>query len=317
MVDKIADSISYTPHISIITVSYNAELFIRQTIESILSQTYSEFEYIIVDDCSTDRTWQIINEYDDVRIKKIRNDENISEYANRNKALAMATGDYVIFIDGEDIMFSHAVEVFGYYIKLFPACALIVMRDWDPRILYPFLADSLTMYRFEFLDKGLTGGNFTKVLFKRTEIINAGGLRNDIKTGDTYIQLKIATTANTLVISNGFTWWRRRKQNASQTLFRNERHVAETVNYRIELLDAAHCPLSAEEIEISKNNIYGTYMRQLVRIFLLFKFGDLVYLLKHVKIPGRFYKSILIPAQYKFFDTYSGDNPLQINSGIK
>ena len=317
MVDKITDSTSYTPLISIITVSYNAELFIRQTVESILSQTYSEFEYIIVDDCSTDKTWQIINEYDDSRIKKIRNEENISEYANRNKALAVATGEYVIFIDGEDIMFPHAIEVFTYYIKLFPGCALLVMRDWDPRILYPFIADSLTMYRFEFLDRGLTGGNFTKVLFKRAEIINAGGLRNDIKTGDTYIQLKIAVKGDTLVIANGFTWWRRRKQNASQTLFKNDRHVAETVNYRIGLLEAAHCPLSAKEIEISKNNIYGTYMRRLIRIFLSFKFGDLIYLLKHVKIPGKFYKSILIPAQYNFFDTYSGDNPLQINSRTK
>lgn len=305
------------PLISIITVSYNAELFIRQTIESILRQTCPEFEYIIVDDCSTDKTWQIINEYEDSRIKKIRNDENISEYANRNKALALATGEYVIFIDGEDIMFPHGVEVFSYYIKLFPGCALIVMRDWDPRILYPFLADPVTMYRFEFLDRGLTGGNFTKVLFKRTEIINAGGLRNDIRTGDTYIQLKIAAKSDTLVISNGFTWWRRRKHNASQTLFKNDRHVAETVNYRIGLLEASHCPLSAKEIETAKNNIYGTYMRQLVRIFLSLKFGDLIYLLKHVKVPGQFYKSILIPAQYNFFDTHSGDNPLQINSGIK
>ena len=89
------------PLVTVITVTYNSSLYIRDAIESVLTQPYPNFEYIIADDCSTDNTWDIINEYKDSRIKKYRNETNLKEYPNRNKAVTMASGDYVVFVDGE------------------------------------------------------------------------------------------------------------------------------------------------------------------------------------------------------------------------
>ena len=64
------------------------------------------FEYIIGDDCSIDNTWEIINDFNDSRIVKYRNDTNLGEYPNRNKAVTIAKGDWILFIDGDDVMAS-------------------------------------------------------------------------------------------------------------------------------------------------------------------------------------------------------------------
>ena len=57
------------PLVSVVTVTYNSALYVRDALESVLAQTYTDLEYIICDDCSTDDTWKIISEYPDTRIK--------------------------------------------------------------------------------------------------------------------------------------------------------------------------------------------------------------------------------------------------------
>ena len=67
------------PKISVLMPAYNAEKYIAEAIESILNQTFKDFEFIIIDDCSTDRTWEIIQKYSkiDNRIVALRNEKNL------------------------------------------------------------------------------------------------------------------------------------------------------------------------------------------------------------------------------------------------
>lgn len=91
--------------ISIITTAYNSEKYIAETIRSILKQTYPKFELIIIDDCSTDNTYPILEEFQkqDQRIKLIKNDCNRKQAFSRNKAINLAGGKYIAFIDADDI----------------------------------------------------------------------------------------------------------------------------------------------------------------------------------------------------------------------
>lgn len=93
------------PKISIITPCFNCEKFISETIESVLKQTYTNFEMIIVDDASTDKSFDIIKEYalKDSRIKYFQNQQNSGAYYSRNFAIKNATGDYIAFLDSDDI----------------------------------------------------------------------------------------------------------------------------------------------------------------------------------------------------------------------
>ncbi|WP_435264081.1 glycosyltransferase family 2 protein [Tenacibaculum sp. nBUS_03] len=91
--------------VSIITPSYNSENFISETIKSVLNQTYSNWELIIVDDCSTDNTEQVIKEFSkkDERIKFFKNIKNSGAAVSRNVGLENSTGRFISFIDSDDL----------------------------------------------------------------------------------------------------------------------------------------------------------------------------------------------------------------------
>tara|TARA_Y100001958_G_C21130721_1_gene472131 strand:+ start:25 stop:771 length:747 start_codon:yes stop_codon:yes gene_type:complete len=88
--------------VSIITPTYNSEEYISVTINSILSQTYSNFELIIIDDFSTDNTLECVKKFDDKRIKILKNSKNRGAAFCRNKGLKNANGRYLSFCDSDD-----------------------------------------------------------------------------------------------------------------------------------------------------------------------------------------------------------------------
>lgn len=94
------------PFVSIITACYNAENYISQTIESVISQTYSDWEMLIIDDCSTDNSAKIVNEYciKDSRIKYLKTPSpSGSPSQPRNIGIEKASGEYIAFLDADDI----------------------------------------------------------------------------------------------------------------------------------------------------------------------------------------------------------------------
>ena len=98
--------------VSIITPSYNSEKFISQTIESVINQTYKNWEMIIVDDVSPDDSNDIIEEYEkkDSRIKLIKLEKNSGPAVARNRAIEEAKGRYIAFLDADDLWMSEKLE---------------------------------------------------------------------------------------------------------------------------------------------------------------------------------------------------------------
>lgn len=89
--------------VSIITPSYNTAKFINQTIDCVLAQTYTNWEMIIVDDCSTDDTDAVVASYTDPRIRYLKNEKNSGAAVSRNRALAEAKGKWIAFLDSDDL----------------------------------------------------------------------------------------------------------------------------------------------------------------------------------------------------------------------
>lgn len=90
--------------VSIITPVYNAERFLKETAQSVLSQTYTDWEWVLVNDCSTDRSWQIMQELaqGDPRIKIFSNEKNLKSGKTRNYAIEQAKGRFIAFLDADD-----------------------------------------------------------------------------------------------------------------------------------------------------------------------------------------------------------------------
>jgi GT2 family glycosyltransferase len=91
-----------SPLVSVIMTVYNEERFLRQALDSIFAQTWSDFELIVVDDASTDSTPQILNSYSDRRLIRLTNEKNLGPYGSANKALSVAHGKYIARHDADD-----------------------------------------------------------------------------------------------------------------------------------------------------------------------------------------------------------------------
>ncbi len=89
--------------VCIIMPSYNTGRFIAETINSVLAQTYENWELIIVDDCSTDNTDEVVATFNDKRIKYIKNEKNSGAAVSRNRALREAGGKWIAFLDSDDL----------------------------------------------------------------------------------------------------------------------------------------------------------------------------------------------------------------------
>lgn len=96
--------------VSIIMPSYNTARYIFETIQSVINQTYQNWELIIVDDCSTDNTDIVVEKIKDPRIKYIKNEKNLGAAVSRNRALREARGRWVAFLDSDDLWKSEKLE---------------------------------------------------------------------------------------------------------------------------------------------------------------------------------------------------------------
>ena len=115
-----------TDFVSVIVTAYNAEKYLGEAIESILNQTYSNFELILVNDGSKDNTLSIMQEYkeEDSRIV-IDDHENMGISKSANRALKLAKGEIVVRMDADDIMVSNRIEVQVNYLKSHPEVTMV------------------------------------------------------------------------------------------------------------------------------------------------------------------------------------------------
>lgn len=96
--------------VSIIMPSYNTGGYIKKSVESVLAQTYENWELIIVDDCSTDNTDEVIAQLSDPRIRYLKNEKNSGAAVSRNKALREAKGRWIAFLDSDDLWAPEKLE---------------------------------------------------------------------------------------------------------------------------------------------------------------------------------------------------------------
>lgn len=101
------------PIVSILTTVYNREKYIADCIESVLSSKFQDWELIIVDDQSKDKSVAIAEEYaaTDARIQIYVNEHNLGDYPNRNQAVTYANGKYIKFLDADDLIYPHGLGI--------------------------------------------------------------------------------------------------------------------------------------------------------------------------------------------------------------
>ncbi len=114
--------------VTVLMPVYNGEAFLREAIDSILNQTFTDFEFIIINDGSTDRSEEIIKSYTEPRIKYYRNESNLKLIATLNKGLWLAKGKYIVRMDADDISLPLRIEKQVEFMDAHPA--VVACGSW-------------------------------------------------------------------------------------------------------------------------------------------------------------------------------------------
>lgn len=114
-----------TPKVSVVMSVYNGERYLREALESVLDQTLKHYEFLIVDDGSTDKTWDILTSYDDARVQLYRNPRNIGLTPSLNSALSLARGVYIARQDADDVSLPTRLEQQAAFLDQYPQVGLL------------------------------------------------------------------------------------------------------------------------------------------------------------------------------------------------
>lgn len=299
------------PLITIITVTYNSAKYVRDAIEGVLAQTYKNIEYIIADDCSTDETWNIVSEYKDERIVAYRNEKNLREYPNRNKAINLAKGEYLIFIDGDDVIFPTAIEYLLFYANQFPDAALLIQKNYCNNILFPALLTPKQIFCNNYFGKkNLIDSSFTANFFKTSILKKLGGLSEEFTSGDTEIRLRIGVQYNILLVQGWVSWPRETPNQASSRI-----DIFKSNIESFKILQSLRSNYT-KSVEITDDMLLDAEKTKLRNISI-----NIFYLLKKMKISNaislskQFNISILKLAKTKKYSSFNKDEFDNHNSG--
>lgn len=164
-------------NVTVLMPVYNAEMYLKEAIDSILNQTYTEFEFLIINDGSTDRTLEILNTYTDQRLKIITQ-ENAGVAKALNNGLDQARGKYIVRMDADDISYPHRIERLVKYISENPEYIAIGSDinwiDKDGDFIFEFKNESLTdeQIRLNFLK--VNPFIHASMIFLKQEALDAG-----------------------------------------------------------------------------------------------------------------------------------------------
>jgi glycosyltransferase involved in cell wall biosynthesis len=203
------------PKISILTTVYNREKYLAACLDSVLASGYKDWELIIVDDVSSDASVAIAKSYEqkDARIKVYVNEINLGDYPNRNKAASYAKGKYLKYLDADDIIYPHGLEVMVHTMEQFPEAALgisqKVVEDVKP---YPFIMQPKETFRREFLMRGVLGLGPTGTIIRRDVFEKLGGFTGTRYIGDTELWYKIALAYPVVKMEDELIFWRQHDQ---------------------------------------------------------------------------------------------------------
>ncbi len=118
------DNITYTPAITVFMAVYNGEKYIKEAIESVLTQSYADFELLIINDGSTDKTLDVIANFTDPRIRVLHNDGNKGLTYTRNHGAKEARGKYFAILDSDDIAMLNRLKIQVDYMESHPEVAI-------------------------------------------------------------------------------------------------------------------------------------------------------------------------------------------------
>lgn len=233
------------PKISVIMPVYNAEKYVKESIDSILAQSFTDFELIIIDDCGQDHSMQYVKGYDDPRIIILENDANRGIAYSRNAGIKAASGELIALMDDDDIAPKNRFELEVEYLDKYPDVDVVgggelwidesgnIISYYDQVICNPKRIKAELLFQ-DVIENG-------SAMFRREFII-----KNNIRYKDGYLGMEdykfwtdCAAVGKIANISDILLYWRKTNNSETSRVFadESEKRTVKFAEIQSDLLD--------------------------------------------------------------------------------
>ena len=209
------------PTVSVLTTVYNRAHFLADCIDSVLGGHFQDFELIIIDDQSTDGSFEIATQYaeKDSRIKVHLNPVNLGDYPNRNKAASLARGKYIKYLDADDMLGKFAIDIMVDAIERFPSAGFALFDFGPNRPLKPILLQPDEIFtahysgQHDFLHRSPLSA-----IINRKAFSEAGGFKPEPYTSDFELWHRLGAQHAMVMMSPWPLFWREHAHQQSEVI---------------------------------------------------------------------------------------------------
>lgn len=235
------------PLVSIIMTAYNREKYIAEAIESVLNNTYPNYELIIVDDHSTDQTINIVKSYlsKSHKIKFFQNEVNLGDYPNRNRGVSCAKGEFISFVDSDDKLHPDTIKTLINNLTIKP--------DFNFAMTWQHSKERFELSGFDALRKHFFEFNFLNIgpgetFFRKSFFDKIGGYPTKYgPANDMYFNLKVCSFSKIHFEPFEFIYYRRHD---GQEINNNYGYLYNNYNYLNDALQELNLNLTHSEIKL-------------------------------------------------------------------
>jgi glycosyltransferase involved in cell wall biosynthesis len=259
---------SSTPLVSILVTVYNRDKYLAQCINSVLSSTFEDWELLIVDDGSKDNSVSIAKEFEqkDSRIHLHINKKNLGQFENRNHAASLAKGKYIKYLDSDDTIYPHGLEVMVKTIEAYPDAGAAISHDrLHEEEPYPIRLKSNQAYEAFYFNKGFPNSGPSASIINRKIFNQIGGFPKPYYVGtDSLLWLEIASVSEIIKMAPALNWYRIHDGQAITGGIQNNEYLQKDYNYVLKYLKIPKCKLSDKQISKAKQLLKKRQLRNLL-----------------------------------------------------
>ena len=234
------------PLVSVLMTAYNREKYIAEAMQSVLASSYQNLELLVVDDGSKDKTLDIVREIaaKDTRVQLHRNEKNLGDYPNRNKAASLAKGKYLKYVDSDDYIYPWALEVMVEYMERFPEAGWgLCSMEYNSAYYFPVMLDPRQAYEYHYMGLGLFKRAPLSSIIKRSVFEEAGGFKPIRMAGDNEMWHRLAQKYPVVLMPQGMVWYR---MHDAQEINVHHQFINVYEQIKIDYLLSPYCPLDKD-----------------------------------------------------------------------
>ncbi len=255
--------------VSVLMTTYNREKYLEQAVRSVLASTYEDFELIIVDDQSKDKSLAIARELagQDSRIRVILNEKNLGDYPNRNKAAGLARGKYLKYVDADDLIYPTGLQVLVNGMEQHPEAGFgLCSLPQDKFRVFPIVLSPEEAYKRHYFQEQLFHKAPLSAIMRKEAFDAVNGFTGRRYLGDFEMWHILASRFPVVLMPHGVVWYREHEEQEMQN---NRTDFTIPFKYLLcaeEMINRAECPLSASDREKALRKIHWNQARYIMGV---------------------------------------------------